>query len=243
MGGKKSNHIKKFLAGFKTVRTWQLLLILIPLCFLAATLLRFDHLKMVELKNQVLIADQLLGTAADEAEVAAANAALQDSLTQLQDFAFSHIVINTAESNGVERVIFGTGPFYLEQQYLRAANAAVEQAEQAIVDDSNPHGNIYAAVSAICRPLAIANGWAWNTPEYVNCWTTELAKYPASDNLEVNLTANLPSTELFRHNYASPLWAPTWSGLVLALVALLLVIIFIRFLIWLILKIALLFVK
>ena len=232
MGGKRTNHLKQALARLKRIRLWQLLLILIPLLFVAATLLRLDHLKMVELRDAVLAAD-----AAED------DAAIQSSLVALQEFVVSHIVVNIAEQNGVQSTIFGTGPFYLEHQYLRAANAAIEAAEAEVVDDSNPYGNIYAAVSAICRPLAIQNGWAWNSQPYLDCWTSHLAEYPASDNLEVNLTANVPSTELFRHNYASPIWAPTAAGWVILLCILLTLVILVRFVIWLILKIALLFAK
>ena len=232
MGGKRTNHLKQALARLKRIRLWQLLLILIPLLFVAATLLRLDHLKMVELRDAVLAAD-----AAED------DAAIQSSLVALQEFVVSHIVVNIAEQNGIQSVIFGTGPFYLEHQYLRAANAAIEAAEAEVVDDSNPYGNIYAAVSAICRPLAIQNGWAWNSQPYLDCWTSHLAEYPASDNLEINLTANVPSTELFRHNYASPIWAPTAAGWVILLCILLTLVILVRFVIWLILKIALLFAK
>lgn len=232
MGGKRTNHLKQALARLKRIRLWQLLLILIPLLFVAATLLRLDHLKMVELRDAVLAAD-----AAED------DAAIQSSLVALQEFVVSHIVVNIAEQNGVQSIIFGTGPFYLEHQYLRAANAAIEAAEAEVVDDSNPYGNIYAAVSAICRPLAIQNGWAWNSQPYLDCWTSHLAEYPASDNLEINLTANVPSTELFRHNYASPIWAPTAAGWVILLCILLTLVILVRFVIWLILKIALLFAK
>ena len=232
MGGKRTNHLKQALARLKRIRLWQLLLILIPLLFVAATLLRLDHLKMVELRDAVLAAD-----AAED------DAAIQSSLVALQEFVVSHIVVNIAEQNGVQTIIFGTGPFYLEHQYLRAANAAIEAAEAEVIDDSNPYGNIYAAVSAICRPLAIQNGWAWNSQPYLDCWTSHLAEYPASDNLEINLTANVPSTELFRHNYASPIWAPTAAGWVILLCILLTLVILVRFVIWLILKIALLFAK
>ena len=232
MGGKRTNHLKQALARLKRIRLWQLLLILIPLLFVAATLLRLDHLKMVELRDAVLAAD-----------AAENDAAIQSSLVALQEFVVSHIVVNIAEQNGVQSIIFGTGPFYLEHQYLRAANAAIEAAEAEVVDDSNPYGNIYAAVSAICRPLAIQNGWAWNSQPYLDCWTSHLAEYPASDNLEINLTANVPSTELFRHNYASPIWAPTAAGWVILLCILLTLVILVRFVIWLILKIALLFAK
>ena len=232
MGGKKTNHIKRALHRLKRIHIWQLILILIPLLFIAATLLRFDHLKMVELRDAVF--------AADEAED---DAAIQSALVALQEFTVSHIVVNVVESNGIQSVILGTGPFYLEHQYLRAANAAIEAAESEIVDDSNPNGNIYAAVSAICKPLAIQNGWAWNSQGYLDCWTSELAKYPASDNLETNLTADVPSTELYRHNFASPVWAPTWAGWVILICILLLLVIIIRFIIWLVLKITLLFIK
>lgn len=220
------------LQPFKAVRTWQLVLILIPLIFFTATLLRFDHLRMVELRAAVLAADE----AGDEE-------AIRQSLTELRDFVFSHIVVNTTESNGVRSVIFGTGPFYLEQQYLRAANAAIEEAEAKLADDSNPNGNIYAAVAAICQPQAIANGWAWYSPGYLDCWTSELAKYPASDNLSVELTVDVPSTELYRRNYSSPIWAPTVAGFAVLACVILAVIIIVRLLISCVLGLALVFLK
>ena len=40
------------------IRNWWLMLILIPLGFLDATLLRQDHIKMVELRDKVLLADE-----------------------------------------------------------------------------------------------------------------------------------------------------------------------------------------
>ncbi len=232
MGGKKSNHIRRFLGRLKSIRVWQLILIFIPLVFVTATLLRFDHLKMVELRSAVLAAD----AAGDDAQISA-------SLDALKSFVFSHIIVNLSESNGQQSVIFGTGPFYLEQQYLRAANAAIEAAESQAVDDSNPNGNIYAAVGAICKPRAIANGWAWNDQGYLDCWTEELAKYPESDELSSHLTADVPSTELYRYNYASPIWAPSWSGFAILACIILFIVILIRACIWCVLQISLLFLK
>ncbi len=230
MGGKRKNHLRQALRTFASVRSWQLLLILIPLLFLTATLLRFDHLKMVQLRTAVL-----------EADASGDEAALSSSLQTLQDFVFTHTVINVVESNGVQSIVFGTGPFYLENQYRRAANAAIEAAESELSDDHNPNGNIYAAVSAICRPLAISNGWSWNSPGYLDCWTSELAKYPASDNLDANLTANIPPTELYRRNFASPIWTFTWAGLAIIASLILIAILVIRFVVWCILSIALIF--
>lgn len=232
MGGKKSNRLRRVLGSFKAVRVWQLILILIPLMFLTATLLRFDHLRMIELRSAVVEADK----SGDEEQ-------LRTSLVNLSDFVFSHVVINITEVNGTPVVLFGTGTFYLEQQYLRAANAAIAEAEATIVDDSNPNGNIYSAVAAICQPQAIENGWQWYSQPYLDCWTSELAKYPASDQLDVRLTADVPSTELYRRNYASPIWSPTPAGFALLACVIILAIILIRIFVWLILKIALIFLR
>lgn len=233
MGGKKSNHLRRLLASIRGVRTWQLILILIPLLFVTATLLRLDHLKMVELRAAVLAADE-----------AGDDAALSESLMNLGEFVFSHIVVNVVESNGEQRITFGTGVFYLEQQYLRAANAAIEEAESNLTDDANPNGDIYAAVRDICRPLGLANGWRYNSPGYLNCWTSELAKYPTVDQLaDTTLTAKVPSTEEYRLEYDSPLWSFTPAGFAVLAAAILLIIIVVRIVIWLILQVALLFMK
>ena len=230
MGGKKSNHARRLLRNFGAVQNWQLILILIPLLFVTATLLRLDHLRMAELRDEVLAADEL----GDET-------ILQEKLLALQEFTFKHVVVNVVERNGMQNITFGTGPFYLEGQYLRAANIAIAEAEDKLSDDSNPNGNIYAAVSAICRPQAIANGWAWNSPGYLNCWTSELDKYPASEELNSQLTADVPPTELFRYNYASPIWAPSWAGWAILACVIIIAIVIIRLIIWCVLQIYLLF--
>lgn len=233
MGGKKSNRISGILRrSFKAIRTWQLFLVLIPLVFFTATLLRFDHLKMVELRDAVLTADEV-GNEED----------LKQALTALRDFTYSHTVINITENNGIQMITFGTGPFYLENQYLRAANAAIEAAREELAVDTNPNGNIYAAVAAICQPQAIAGGWQWSDQRYLDCWTSELAKYPESDIPDNVLTAKVPSTELYRYNYASPIFSWTPTGFAILACIILSMIIIVRFLIWCVLKIALLFLK
>lgn len=227
MGGKKSNKIREFLRKFKTVRTWQLAVVLVPLAFLAATLLRFEHLRMTELRAAVLTADGL-----DDPE------ALEESLTKLRDYVFSHMVINVTESNGVQEVTFGTGPFYLEYSYQRAAEAAIRAAEESLTDDSNPNGNIYQIVTNICRAEGVNNGWN----AYLECWTRELEKFPAAEELgSTTIAANIPSTELYRKNYASPVWAPTVTGWVVLACLILFVVIVVRLGIWLVLTISLIF--
>lgn len=202
---------------------------LVPLLFVDATLLRFDHIRMTELRDAVIAAD------AEENEEA-----VSQGLEELKDFVFNNIVINVIDDNGEQRVIFGTGPFYLEHMYIRAANAALEEAEKNMANDGNPNGNVYAAASEVCRAAAIANGWTWSSPEYINCMMSEIQKYPAADDLESSIAASLPSTELFRKNYASPVWAPSFTGFMLLLTLLIVVVIFIRGIWWIILRLSLL---
>lgn len=216
---------------FHKVKTWQLFLLLVPMLFVDATLLRMDHVKMTELRDAVLKADE---NENDEE--------ISKSLEELKKFVFSNIVINIVDDNGNQRITFGTGPFYLEHQYIRAANKALEEAEKTIAADSNPNGNIYRMASEVCQPQAIANGWTWNDANYINCMMTEIQKYPASDDINDTIVASLPSTELYRKNYASPLWAPTLSGFFLLITLIIIVVIFIRGIIWVILRLSLLFI-
>ena len=227
MGGRLLNIIKN-------IRTWQLILVLLPLLFVAATLLRFDHLKMMDLKNAVLAADE----SGDEPTILA-------SLDNLKKFTDTHIVVNILEKNGRQDIIFGTGPIYLEHLYTKKATEEIAKAEQKLAEtgDTNPNGNIFAAAMAVCKPLAIQNRWNWNSPGYLNCMTGEINKYPASDDITDSLTADVPSTALYRYDFASPVWAPTAAGFVILLCLILIVVIFIRVLIWITLRIALIFLK
>ncbi|MBR3137931.1 hypothetical protein IKG41_01120 [Candidatus Saccharibacteria bacterium] len=216
---------------FHRIKTWQLLIILVPLLFLDATFLRLDHIKMSELREAVLAADQ----SDNDEEVSR-------TLEELKAFVFSNIVINIVDDNGEQKITFGTGPFYLEHQYIRAANAALEKAEQNIASDSNPNGNIYQLASNVCRAAAVSNGWTWDNPNYINCMVGEINKYPAADEIQDQIIASLPSTELYRKNYASPLWAPTVSGFLILITIIIIVVIFIRAIIWVILRLSLLFI-
>lgn len=216
---------------FHKIKTWQLLIILVPLLFLDATFLRLDHIKMTELRSAVLAADE-----ADNDEE------ISRTLEELKKFVFSNIVINIVDDNGDQKITFGTGPFYLEHQYIRAANEALEKAEATIASDSNPNGNIYQLASETCRAQALANGWTWDNPNYINCMVSEINKYPAADEIQDQIIASLPSTELYRKNYASPLWAPTISGFLILLTLIIIVVIFIRAIIWIILRLSLLFI-
>ncbi len=214
------------------IKTWQLLVLLVPLFFIDATLLRLDHIKMTGLRDAVM--------AADEAEET--DATIAEKLDALKDFTFNNIVVNVVDDNGVQKITFGTGPFYLEHTYLRAANKALAEAEARLSSDSNPNGNIYGLASEVCRAQALANGWTWDNANYINCMVGEIQKYPAADNIEDQIAASLPSTELYRHNYASPIFAPTVAGWMVLLTVVILLIIIFRGIVWIFLRLSLLFV-
>ncbi len=211
-------------------KIWWLAILLIPLGFVDATLLRNDHVRMAELRSAVLEADK----AEDDEEIAR-------TLEELKSFVFSNIVINVVDDNGDQRITFGTGPFYLEHQYIRHANRALSEAEEKLASDSNPNGNVYAMASETCRAQAIANGWTWDNPNYINCMVGEIQKYPSADELQDKIMASLPSTELYRKNYASPVWAPSLSGFLILITLVIIVVIFISVLVWVFLRLSLLF--
>lgn len=215
-----------------SLKTWHLALVFILLLLLLATCLRIDHLRMSRLRSEVLSAD-----AEGNDETLAAN------LNKLRDFAFSHVVVSLTETNGSTSLKLGTGPFYLESSYRRAAASALAAASAQQLDGSNPNGNIYAAVSDICRPRAIQNGWSWDSPEHIACWTEELAKYPAEDVLSDTATATLPSTELYRREYSSPLFCFSLTTFLLILSALCFLGLFIRFVKWLFIEITIIITK
>ena len=250
MGGfiKKEHQEEKhrFSQLFKQIKTWQLLLTLIPLLFLTATFLRFDHLKMHELKAKVLQADQ--GKTTDGKEITSQEEIdhnLKTTLTELKKYTESHVVVNFIEKNGRNSLVFGTGPFYLENQYNRKATAALAEAENKLKNtgDTNPNGNVFAKAMEVCKPKAIANGWAWNSPGYLNCMTGIINSYPTTDQITTSLTANIPSTSLYRYDFSSPVWAPDLAGFALLICLVLIIIILIRLLIFIILRIAILFIK
>lgn len=182
--------VRKSIRQLQRVKTWQLLIVLVLLAFVAATFLRLNNIGMADRREAVLAADKTGDVDA-----------IQSRLYDLQRYTAEHMNAST-------------GPFYLEQQYRRDAQKAVDAASS----DNNPNGNINAKAEAACRPLFTV----WS-PAYVQCFTDELAKYPPSPDPAQNV--RLPSTELYRHNFLSPLWSPDFAGWsVLACVLILLMI-------------------
>ncbi len=221
---------KNILLRIFRVRAWKLILIAILLAFISATLLRFDHVKMNNLKAEVLTADK----EGDE-EV------LAEKINNLRNFVTTHIVFNVVDHNGAQEVVFGTGSFYLEETYRRTAESEIKKAQEAISSgngQTNPNGNVYAKVADICDAKSRRYGWGFNQA-YMNCWTEELAKYPGMTSVGVIEQASIPDTALYYRNYASPIWYPCLSGFSILLCVTCLIWALIRIVFWIVAKIAL----
>lgn len=233
MGGvSKKKKSKKALLKIFHINTWKLVLVLILLVFLSATLLRFDHIRMTNLREAVLTADEK----EDKDKILS-------SLNELRNFTLKHIVFNILEENGEQHIIFGTGPFYLENLYIHDAKEAIARQQAEIekrgTTDQNPNGNIYHKVAQICDGKARTYGWPYYDKRYLSCYTTELAKYPSSESLITDFEAILPLTESYRFDYSSPIWYPCASGIVIATTLVIALWIALRVLYWIITSIAL----
>jgi hypothetical protein len=116
--------VRRSIKQLQRIKTWQLLVLLLLLGFVAATFLRLNNIGMAERREAVLAADK-----------SGDSRATQSRLYDLQRYAAAHM---NAE----------TGPFYLEGQYRRDAQKVVDAAKE-----SGGSGiNINAAAEATCKP-------------------------------------------------------------------------------------------
>lgn len=106
------------------LKTWQLLVVLLLVGFVAATFLRLNNIGMVERRQAVMDADK-----------AGDKLVIQNRLYDLQRYVQSHM--NTSMGDGI----------YLEYQYQRDRQAVIDTAANA----NNPNGNIYKQITDECR--------------------------------------------------------------------------------------------
>lgn len=93
-----------------------------------------------------------------------------------------------------------SGTVYLSEQYRRDTQAAIEAASARESAD-----NINVKADAVCK--AQFGGYS---QAYVQCFASELAKYPSGSNAPDK--ANLPNPSLYRHDFSSPIWSPDFAG-------------------------------
>ncbi len=135
-----------------------------------------------------------IGMVERRAAVISADEAGDDTVTtqrlyDLQRYVTSHM--NTS---------MGTG-LYLEESYKRDTKAAYDE----VASGSNENGNIYKKAQEVCAPQFDSYSYA-----YLQCTTSELAKYPAAADLESSV--DLPKADSYRHNFVSPIWSPDFAG-------------------------------
>jgi len=110
-------------------------------------------------------------------------------LYDLQQYVSGHM--NTDLGKGV----------YLEAGYQRDSQAALTAAS----GDQNPNGNIYKKAQEVCAPR-----FSHYSTAYLQCTTSELAKYPASTDLIG--AVKLPAASAYIHDYESPIWSSDFAG-------------------------------
>jgi len=168
--------VKKSLKQIQRIKTWQLVILLLLNAFISATLLRVNNVGMLQRRDAVHAADKA-GNADDT----------RARLYDLRRYAASHINANT-------------GPVYLQDQYNRDAQAAIQAATQ--VSAAGQTAN--AQAEAVCKPQF--HGWS---TAYMECFLAELDKRPTSEKLPDPV---MPVAELYKYEFLSPVWSPDFAG-------------------------------
>lgn len=142
-------HVLKLL---KRAKTWQLVIILILVGFIAATFLRLNNLGMVERRNKVEAADQSGNLEQTKA-----------ALVELQKYVSAHM--NTSLGKGVS----------LPETFKRDYDKAL----QAAADSPNQNSDVYQQASVECRQR-FQGGEASFRNDYVACVANAVSSLPAA---------------------------------------------------------------
>lgn len=139
-------NIRKNLKRIETVKTWQLIILLILSLFVAATFLRLNNTGMISRRNAIQGIDK--------------TGDIQDTTSRIYDiqrYAAAHMNADT-------------GVFYLQEEYDRDVKAAVAAASgDASTGDNSPQ----AKADAICNPNLQVHGYSL---AYQNCMLDQLSK-------------------------------------------------------------------
>ncbi|MDO8335567.1 MAG: hypothetical protein Q7T74_02150 [Candidatus Saccharibacteria bacterium] len=136
----------------KKAKTWQLVLLLILVGFIAATLLRLNNIGMVNQRKEVLAADKKLD-----------NTNTKKQLTQLQNYVSSHM--NSDMGKGI----------LLQNTYQRDYDQAIANAANA----HNTNSDLYQKAAIDCR-ARFQGGTASFRNDYVQCVANAVSELPAN---------------------------------------------------------------
>jgi hypothetical protein len=143
--------IRTTLKKISMLKTWQLIILLILVLFIAATALRLNNVGMDQRREGVYSADE----AGDEDII-------HQRLLSLREYSSSHMNANT-------------GAFVLKNQYDRDSQRALADAQNKSEESESPNGNIYKKAAEVCDPQ-----FSGYSQAYMQCFMKELNKYPES---------------------------------------------------------------
>lgn len=183
--------IRKGIKGLQSVKTWQLIIVLILIGFIAATFLRLNNIGMLQRRDAVLSADKK----GDEQD-------LINRLYDLQRYVATHM--NTDLGRGV----------YLEQSY----NRDLQNWQQSQYGDANPNGNIYKKAQEVCAPQFRTYSYAYLQCTTNELAKYPSAKNPASDTSKPRQEAYIHafSTPIWSPDFAG--WSPVACGVIILLI-------------------------
>ncbi len=107
---------------------------------------------------------------------------------------------------------------YLESSYSRD----LQDWQSSQYGDGNPNGNIYKKAQEVCAPRFSSYSAA-----YLQCTTSELAKYPSAANPATDTSK--PRQEAYIHAFSSPFWSPDFAGWSVVVFVIILGLIIVRF--------------
>lgn len=129
-----NSRVKQGIKDLQRVKTWQLIILLIIVGFVAATFLRLNNIGMVQRREAVISADK---EGNDEVVI--------NRLYDLQRYVAKHM--NTDLGRGV----------YLENAY----NRDLQEWQESQYGDANPNGNIYKKAQEVCAPQFSTYSYAY----------------------------------------------------------------------------------
>lgn len=193
------------------IKTWQLVVLLVMVGFVAATLLRLNNVGMIERRDAVVAADKR----GDQGQ-------LEARLYDLQRYASAHMNADP-------------GRIALQHSYQRDNQRHKDEYTKSIANQ--PKNDVFQKAEAVCGPRARANGWRWPDLSYANCLDAELEKYPEGKAI---VTEFRPlAVEPYYQTFISPLWSPDFAGWAVILTGVILLIIILRLLMLVLLKLLL----
>lgn len=151
----ETRYIKRNVRRLQQIKTWQLLLLLLLVGFIAATFLRLNNIGMIQRRDAVLAADKVGDPTIT-----------QNRLYDLQRYVAAHMNADM-------------GTIYLEQQYKRDGQKAIDGA----ASDTNPNGNVFKKAQEICAPKYANLGHY--SQAYQQCVISELDSFsPSGEPIE-----------------------------------------------------------